>query len=698
MPMRERNKSEEDEMSSNEVCLNGMCMRRSTVDAKLDAGDIHEAESSLREGLSLNYEEARALLGRLEYQRGNIHAALRVFDGIDLQAAVQRFQPQFSEKPTRKNRSRTDSLHSLSQHAACLVLEAIYLKAMCLSKLGRTTEAAKECKSVIDAVGKIFPQGIPDVLVDIKLQETVSKAVELLPELWKQAGCYQEAILAYRRALLSQWNLDSICCARIQKAFAVFLLYGGVEASAPSLASQVDGSFVPKNNLEEAILLLMILLRKSYLGKTEWDPEVMEHFTFAISSCGQTSVLARQFEEILPGIYPRCDRWNYLALCYSGAGQSKTALNLLRKTLNTNERPNDPLALLLAAKICSEDCGLASEGVSYAQKAIANAEGEDEHLKGVGLRLLGVCLAKQAKGVSSDFERSVLQSEALKSLNEAIPFERHNPDPIFELGIAYAEHRNSNAALRCAKQFIDLTGGSLLKGWKLLALVLSAQQRYLEAEVVTDAALDETAKWEQGPLLRMKAKLKISQSLPMGAVETYRFLLALVQAQRKSFGSFKRMNQGAHDSVGEFEVWQGLATVYSSLSRWRDAGICLEKAKVLKQYSAATFHTEGVIHEARGKIQEALDAYCNALSLDLDHVHSKVSIGAMLWKMGPKSLPVARSFLSDALRLEPTNRLAWYYLGMVYKDDGRITDASDCFQAASMLEESDPIESYSSIL
>lgn len=410
----------------------------------------------------------------------------------------------------------------------------------------RATEAAKECKSVIDAVGKIFPQGIPDVLVDIKLQETVSKAVELLPELWKQAGCYQEAILAYRRALLSQWNLDSICCARIQKAFAVFLLYGGVEASAPSLASQVDGSFVPKNNLEEAILLLMILLRKSYLGKTEWDPEVMEHFTFAISSCGQTSVLARQFEEILPGIYPRCDRWNYLALCYSGAGQSKTALNLLRKTLNTNERPNDPLALLLAAKICSEDCGLASEGVSYAQKAIANAEGEDEHLKGVGLRLLGVCLAKQAKGVSSDFERSVLQSEALKSLNEAIPFERHNPDPIFELGIAYAEHRNSNAALRCAKQFIDLTGGSLLKGWKLLALVLSAQQRYLEAEVVTDAALDETAKWEQGPLLRMKAKLKISQSLPMGAVETYRFLLALVQAQRKSFGSFKRMNQVNH--------------------------------------------------------------------------------------------------------------------------------------------------------
>lgn len=124
----------------------------------------------------------------------------------------------------------------------------------------------------------------------------------------------------------------------------------------------------------------------------------------------------------------------------------------------------------------------------------------------------------------------------LKSLDKAISFESRNPDVVFELGVLYAEHRNSNAALRCAKQFLDATGGSKLKGWILLVLILSAQQRYSEAEVVIDAALDETAKWEQGPLLRLKAKLKISLNLPMDAVETYRFLLALVQAQRKSFG------------------------------------------------------------------------------------------------------------------------------------------------------------------
>lgn len=61
-------------------------------------------------------------------------------------------------------------------------------------------------------------------------------------------------------------------------------------------------------------------------------------------------------------------------------------------------------------------------------------------------------------------------------------------------------------------------------------------------------------------------------------------------------------------------------------------------------------------------------------------------------------MPVARSLLSDALRIDPTNRMAWYYLGMVHRDDGRKADAADCFQAASMLEESEPIESFDSIL
>jgi len=129
-----------DVMACKEVSANGFSAKTTEVETKLDEGNIEEAESSLREALSLNYEEARALLGRLEYQRGNIEAALQVFEGIELHAVKQRLWSSISEKAhSKRGRSRQEPSHSVSLHAASLLLEAIYLKAVSLQKLGRLT-------------------------------------------------------------------------------------------------------------------------------------------------------------------------------------------------------------------------------------------------------------------------------------------------------------------------------------------------------------------------------------------------------------------------------------------------------------------------------------------------------------------------------------------------------------------------------
>ncbi|PKU68655.1 Microtubule-associated protein SPIRAL2-like [Dendrobium catenatum] len=66
-------------------------------------------------------------------------------------------------------------------------------------------------------------------------------------------------------------------------------------------------------------------------------------------------------------MYPRRDRRYTLSLCLCGAGHDEEALNLLRKVLHEHENPGDLRALLLAAKICSKDCLLASEGIYYSQ-------------------------------------------------------------------------------------------------------------------------------------------------------------------------------------------------------------------------------------------------------------------------------------------------------------------------------------------
>lgn len=46
-------------------------------------------------------------------------------------------------------------------------------------------------------------------------------------------------------------------------------------------------------------------------------------------------------------------------------------------------------------------------------------------------------------------------------------------------------------------------------------------------------------------------------------------------------------------NANEYEVWHGLAKLYSILSHWKDAEVCLGKARTLKEFSAETLHTEG---------------------------------------------------------------------------------------------------------
>jgi len=108
-------------------------------------------------------------------------------------------------------------------------------------------EAAQSCSSILDTVEFALPEGLPENFGTDKLQDTLCKAAELLPELWKITGFSQEAILSYRRALL-----DAETLAMIQKEIAIFLLYSGCDASPPNLRSQMDGSFTPRNNVERS--------------------------------------------------------------------------------------------------------------------------------------------------------------------------------------------------------------------------------------------------------------------------------------------------------------------------------------------------------------------------------------------------------------------------------------------------------------
>ncbi|XP_041017109.1 protein NPGR1 [Juglans microcarpa x Juglans regia] len=691
-------------LATRDFSASGLSSRAGDWDSKFEDAQVDEVESTLKEALSLNYEEARALLGRLEYQRGNHDAALQVFQGIEVKTLTPRMVRAIVEstrprRPRGKGDNATPSV--MSMHSVSLLLEAILLKARSLEELGRYIEAAKECKIILDVVESALPTGMSEGIgEDCKLQEMFHKALELLPVLWTRAGFLDEAIIAYRRALVKPWNLDPQRLAGVQKDLAATLLYGGIEASIPPQL-KVRGPTTPKNNTEEAILLLLILMRKVALREIKWDTEIMDHLTYAFSITGQFELLADHVEQVLPGIYNRTERWYFLALCYSAAGQNETALNLLRKVSSCSEakpKPHIP-SFLLGVKLCSQDPSHAHHGIEFAHKIIDLADQQKEHFMGQAHKFLGVCYGNAARVSVLDSDRILFQKESLNSLNHASFIWKEDPEVMYSLGLENALQRNLDVAFDNATMYSDLVAGSSGRGWKLLALVLSAEQRFPDAETIVDFALDETGMMDQLELLRLKAVLQIAQKQPKQAIETYRILLALIQAQREF--RTKNCDQAEYlvsnalvERKLEMTAWQDLASIYTELGSWPDAEICVGKAKSIEFHSPGSWHTTGILFEAQSLYKEALVSFSVSLSIEPDHVPSIVSTAEVLMKLGSHSLPIARSFLMNAVRLEPTNHQAWLNLGLLSKMEGSLQQAADYFQAAYELKSSAPIQSF----
>ncbi|TYI92963.1 hypothetical protein E1A91_D02G105700v1 [Gossypium mustelinum] len=694
-------------LATRDFSASGLSSRTGDWESKLDDVQVDEAESTLKEALSLNYEEARALLGRLEYQRGNFDAALQVFQGIDIKGLKPRMTGAIVERTRqRKLRSKGDIIPPsvMSLHSVSLLLEAILLKAKSLDELGHFRDAAKECNIILDVVEAAFPNGMHEgIAEDCKLQEMFHKALELLPRLWKKAGFLGEAITAYRRVLVKPWNLDPLRVASLQKDLAANLLYGGVESSLPPHL-QVWGSANPNGNMEEAILLLLVLMQKVAYGEIKWDSDIMDHLIFALTVTGQFELLGSYVEQALPGIYERANSWYLLALCYAAAGQNEVALNLLKKVSGQSEAKHKPHipALLFGAKLSSQDPKHAHYGITFARNVIDSAADDqvNEHFKSQAHKFLGVCYGNAARISISDAERSVFQKESLASLNCAAFNMKEDPDLIFNLSLENAVQRNLDVAFDNAMVYSNMVTEDSGRGWRLLALILSADRRFKDAETILEVALDEAGSLDQLELLRLRAVLQIAQERPKQAIETYRILLSLIKTQRESrsnnFESAKSSDsEGVTERVLELAAWQDLATVYTKFGSWLDAEICVNKAKSIELHSPKSWHTSGLLFEAQSLHKEALVSFSIALSIEPDYVPSIVSTAAVLLQLGSQSaLPIARSFLMNALRLDPTNHDAWMNLGLIAKLEGSLQQAADFFQAAYELKMSAPVEAF----
>jgi tetratricopeptide (TPR) repeat protein len=134
---------------------------------------------------------------------------------------------------------------------------------------------------------------------------------------------------------------------------------------------------------------------------------------------------------------------------------------------------------------------------------------------------------------------------------EAAALESEDPMIVFDLGLEYAMQRQLSIALDCAKRFLDISSGAWVEGWRFFTLLLTAQERHAEAELVLEAAAEESSPWQQGRLLQTRAKIQMAAGQPLRAVHTYRQLLSLVQASHQSF-SFEAWNWPKNKVISAF--------------------------------------------------------------------------------------------------------------------------------------------------
>ncbi|CAN6301897.1 unnamed protein product [Urochloa humidicola] len=291
-------------------------------------------------------------------------------------------------------------------------------------------------------------------------------------------------------------------------------------------------------------------------------------------------------------------------------------------------------------------------------------------------------------------DKSRLQDDALRLLQDAAAMAKYNPEILYSLAWENAMQRKLNAAVESATECLEMVMGGSISAWKLLILVLSAQQNLQEAEAVADFAMDEAEKDDQLDILRLKAQIQASRGQFKSAVESFRVLLSTIQAKKEIWKSTTCKEVQSLQKL-EMDAWLDLASIYSKLEAWHDSNICLDKAIFIDFFYPKCWHIRGLLLEAQSLYREALMAFSFALSIDPDYVPGMVCMAGILRDIGGNSLPLARTFLRNALRLEPTNHQAWLSLGLVLKAEGSLVEAADCFQAAYELRELSPIQDFS---
>ena len=96
--------------------------------------------------------------------------------------------------------------------------------------------------------------------------------------------------------------------------------------------------------------------------------------------------------------------------------------------------------------------GPASEGIKFANKAMKSFRSHDMHFISIVNHFLGVCYGPFSRSSTSHLDKSRLQDDALRLLQDAAAMAKYNPEIMYSLAWENAMQRKLNAAVENATE------------------------------------------------------------------------------------------------------------------------------------------------------------------------------------------------------------------------------------------------------
>nr|XP_007968911.1 tetratricopeptide repeat protein 7A isoform X2 [Chlorocebus sabaeus] len=487
-----------------------------------------------------------------------------------------------------------------------------------------------------------------------------------------------------------------------------------------------DNLYCPKDNIEEALLLLLI----------------------SESMATRDVVLSRvpeQEEDRAVSLQNAAAIYDLLSITLGRRGQYVMLSECLERAMKF---AFGEFHLWYQVALSMVACGKLEEAERFAMMVISLGEEAGEFLP-KGYLALGLTYSLQATDATLKSKQDELHRKALQTLERAQQLAPGDPQVILYVSLQLALVRQISSAMEQLQEALKVCKDDA-HALHLLALLFSAQKHHQHALDVVNMAITEHP--ENFNLMFTKVKLEQALKGPEEALVTCRQMLQLWQTlysfsqlggleKDGSLGEGLTMKKqsgmhltlpDAHDAdsgsrrassiaasrleeamseltmpssvlkQGPMQLWTTLeqiwlqaAELFMEQQHLKEAGFCIQEAASLFPTSHSVLYMRGRLAEVKGSLEEAKQLYKEALTVNPDGVRIMHSLGLMLSRLGHKSL--AQKVLRDAVERQSTCHEAWQGLGEVLQAQGQNEAAVDCFLTALELEASSPVLPFSII-